>query len=56
MHLSEILLILVIALIVIKPEQLPGVAQKLGEALRIFRQTVTKIKNEIESTTRIPHD
>ena len=50
MHISfsEILLILLVALLVIKPEHLPDAAITLGRWLKWGRQTITKIKQEIE--------
>lgn len=45
---SEILLILLVALLVIKPEQLPDAAKKLGGWLKLIRQSVLKIKKEID--------
>jgi sec-independent protein translocase protein TatB len=45
---SEILLILVVALIVIKPQQLPQVARTLGQWFRWMRQTSTRIQQEIQ--------
>jgi len=48
MHISEILLILVVALLVIKPEKLPGVAYTLGKWLKWVREATTEIKHAIE--------
>lgn len=50
MHISfsEILLILLVALLVIKPEHLPDAAISLGRWLKWARQTITKIKQDIE--------
>lgn len=44
--LSEILLILIVALLVIKPEHLPDFARKLGRWFSTIRQSILKIKNE----------
>lgn len=44
---SEILVILLIALLVIKPEQLPEVAFSLGRFIQSLRDTVTKLKTEV---------
>lgn len=44
---SEILLILLIALLVIKPEQLPDVAYTLGRFARSFRNMFGKVKDEV---------
>lgn len=46
--LSEILVILLVALLVIKPEHLPDAAFTLGRLIKWFRKTATKIKREIE--------
>lgn len=50
MHISfsEILVILLVALLVLKPEQLPGAALKLGQWMRWFRRTSQQLKEEIE--------
>ena len=44
---SEIIVILLIALLVIKPEQLPEVAFTLGRLAKTIRQMLTKIKDEM---------
>jgi Tat protein translocase TatB subunit len=44
---SEILLILLIALLVIKPEQLPDVARTLGRTARMIRGMFSKFKDEM---------
>lgn len=46
-HFSELLVILVVALLVIKPERLPDVAHTIGRWLKWGRQFLAKIKNEI---------
>jgi len=50
MHISfsEILLILIVALLVIKPAHLPEAAKTLGRWFKWMRQTSDKIKKEIE--------
>lgn len=45
--LSEIMLILLIALIVIKPEQMPEVAQAVGRFIRFVQALGAKVKNEV---------
>lgn len=45
--LSEILLVLLIALLVIKPEELPGVAHSLGKWLKSIRGMFDKVKDEV---------
>jgi Sec-independent protein translocase protein TatA len=44
---SEILLVLVIALVVIKPEQLPDVAFTLGRFAQTMRRMLGKVKQEM---------
>jgi Sec-independent protein translocase protein TatA len=48
-HFSEILLILLVALLVIKPERLPEVAYTLGRWFRWLQTMTTKIKNVFET-------
>lgn len=48
MTISEIGLVLVVALLVIKPEDLPATIYTVGNWLKSLRQTITKIKQEIE--------
>lgn len=45
--LSELLVILLIALLVIRPEQLPDVAFTLGRTLQSFRKLFAKVKEEM---------
>ncbi len=47
---SEIIVVILVALIVIKPEQLPGAAFKLGQWTKRFKTTVAKLRNEIDGT------
>jgi Sec-independent protein translocase protein TatA len=51
---SEILLVLVVAVLVIKPEKLPATAYNLGKWLRWLRQTTASIKQEIENPAEKP--
>lgn len=44
---SEILVILLIALLVIKPEQLPDVAFTLGRFTQSIRRMFAKVKDEM---------
>jgi len=44
---SEIIVILLIALLVIKPEQLPEVANTLGQFAKSIRRMFAKVKNEM---------
>jgi sec-independent protein translocase protein TatB len=45
---SEILMVLVVALLVIKPERLPEAARTVGRWIGWMRQTSQKIKQEME--------
>lgn len=47
--LSEIVVILLIALLVIKPEQLPDVAFSLGRFAQNVRRLFSKVKQEVET-------
>ena len=44
---SEIIVIVLIALLVIKPEQLPDAAFTLGQFAKNLRRMFTKVKNEM---------
>ena len=44
---SEIIVILLIALLVVKPEQLPDIAVKLGRLARSMRSMIAKVKDEM---------
>ena len=46
---SEIFMILVIALIVIGPERLPGVANKIGRYIGKAKRTFENVKREVQS-------
>lgn len=50
---SEIVVILLIALLVIKPEQLPDVAYALGRFAAGLRRFFGKVKEEINTFTAI---
>lgn len=47
MNISEILVVLLIALLVIKPEQLPEVAFTLGQFAKSIRRLFSKVKDEM---------
>lgn len=49
---SEILIILVIALIFIGPKKLPEVAKTLGRAINEFRRSTEEIKKDINKEVR----
>lgn len=44
---SEILVVLLIALIVVKPAQLPDVAHSLGKLIKSIRGVFAKVKDEM---------
>ena len=46
---SELFMILVIALIVIGPERLPGVAKKVGRYVGKAKRTFENVKREVQS-------
>lgn len=50
---SEIMVILLIALLVIKPEQLPDVAFSLGRFAKYIRRTVSKMKTEMNDLIEV---
>jgi sec-independent protein translocase protein TatB len=45
--LSEIVLILIIALLVIKPEQLPDAARNIGRFLKAIKNLFTQVKEQM---------
>ncbi len=48
LSLSEILVVVIVALVVIKPEQLPEVALKLGRLTKQLRTGMTKLRRELD--------
>ena len=44
---SEVLLVLMVALLVVKPEQLPDVAHSLGRFTKTIRGMFGKVKEEV---------
>lgn len=44
---SELIVILLIALLVIKPEQMPGIAFRVGQLTKKARQMMGKLKAEM---------
>lgn len=50
---SEIVLILLIALLVVKPEQLPGVAHSLGRFVKTIRGMFDKVKDEMNDLLEV---
>lgn len=49
---SEVVLIGVVALLVIKPEQLPEVAYHLGRMTKTIRRLFDTVKDEVESISQ----
>lgn len=50
---SELLLLFVVALIVVGPERLPGLARTLGHWVAKARRMVSEVKGEIEREMRV---
>ena len=48
---SELVLILVIALIIFGPKRLPNVAEAIGKSLRKFKKASKDVRDEIESAS-----
>jgi len=46
---SELLIILVLALLLLGPKRLPEVGETLGKTMRKFRQATRDLKDELES-------
>lgn len=46
---SELFMVLVIALIVVGPERLPGVAKKIGRYIGKAKRTFENVKREVQS-------
>lgn len=51
---SEILLVLLVALLVVKPEQLPGVAKSMANMIKSIRHVIGKIKTEMNDIIDAP--
>jgi len=49
LNISELLVIAFVALLVIKPAQLPNAAYKLGHCVRTLRHFFLKTKNDLTS-------
>jgi len=45
---TELIIILVIALVIFGPSRLPKVGQSVGQALRAFRDSTSKIEDEVK--------
>jgi sec-independent protein translocase protein TatA len=44
---TELIVILIIALVIFGPKQLPKVGQSVGQALRAFRDSTDKVQEEV---------
>ena len=44
---TELIIILVIALVIFGPSRLPKVGQSVGQALRAFRDSTDKVQQEV---------
>ena len=44
---SELIVVLIVALLVIKPEQLPDVAYSIGRFVQSVRRIISKVKSEM---------
>lgn len=53
---TELLVIVIIALIFIGPEKLPGLATALGRAYAEFKRAGDEIKREIKEASRQPSE
>ena len=47
---TELIVILIIALVIFGPSRLPKVGQSLGQAMRAFRDSTEKVQGEIQKT------
>jgi len=48
-HFSELMLVIVVALLVIKPQQLPGLALRLGKLIAWARQSFANFKHDMNT-------
>ena len=46
----KIVIVLVVALVLVGPDKLPGLARQIGGAWRAFRSFSTKVENDVRST------
>jgi sec-independent protein translocase protein TatA len=44
---TELIIILIIALVIFGPSRLPKVGQSVGQALRAFRESTDKVQEEV---------
>ncbi len=51
---TELIIILVIALVIFGPSRLPKVGQSVGQALRAFRDSTDKVQQEVAKSLEEP--
>lgn len=51
---TELIIILVIALVIFGPSRLPKVGQSVGQALRAFRESTDKVQQEVSKSLEEP--
>ncbi|MDD5748959.1 MAG: twin-arginine translocase TatA/TatE family subunit [Actinomycetota bacterium] len=51
---TELIIILVIALIIFGPARLPKIGQSIGQALRAFRESTSKVEEEVKKSIEEP--
>jgi sec-independent protein translocase protein TatA len=47
---TELIIILIIALVIFGPSRLPKVGQSVGQALRAFRDSTDKVQQEVQKS------
>ncbi|PKQ28744.1 MAG: twin-arginine translocase TatA/TatE family subunit [Candidatus Anoxymicrobium japonicum] len=47
---TELVIIMVIALVIFGPSRLPKVGQSVGQALRAFRDSTDKVQEEVQKS------
>lgn len=47
---TELIIILVIALVIFGPSRLPKVGQSVGQAMRAFRDSTDKVQEEVKKS------
>lgn len=47
---TELIIILIIALIIFGPSRLPKIGQSIGQALRAFRDSASKVEEEMKKS------
>jgi sec-independent protein translocase protein TatA len=51
---TELIVILIIALVIFGPSRLPKVGQSVGQALRAFRESTDKVTEEVTKSLETP--